>query len=302
MAIPGRATKIPPVAAATLAAWCFTAFPHTRMMHPNYLRHGSVLRGGAGRLLSSDSHQGEAAEPASQAPQSVHHKSPLLSLGPELVRAIVVRRPSERNKSPYVGDVKLVDGGRVALAHMPSLGLGGKCKAGSEVLLKVAVDSKGRPLGANAPGKWNSPKCEFIMQVCFLWPRALHKPAAAQQLSDRWRIPQLVHVADPANSQLGGCWVGAHPALGEKIAAELLDRGALDEALGATVVKVETQVHNPASSDMRCDFVVTFSDRSRTVLEVWQWRSSGQNACMSKTRSQSSPDFHKGACPRKQDG
>jgi hypothetical protein len=44
----------------------------------------------------------------------------LFGLGDGLVLASVVQRPSARNKSPYVGDVRLGDG-RVAIAHMPSM-------------------------------------------------------------------------------------------------------------------------------------------------------------------------------------
>ena len=55
-----------------------------------------------------------------------------LAQGGELVEATVVRRPSARNKSPYVGDVELRDG-RIALAHMPSLDVGGKCLPGAQV-------------------------------------------------------------------------------------------------------------------------------------------------------------------------
>ena len=154
--------------------WCFSAPVGMHTVQRGWLDRGSVLRGGAG-LLSSGVH--EARTPQSGASKDIHTtqsvqsgarkygRSPILSLGPGLVRAVFVRRPSERNKSPYVGDVQLEDGGRVALAHMPSMGMGGKVKEGSEVLLKVAVDAKGRPVGANATGKWNTPKCEFIMQV-----------------------------------------------------------------------------------------------------------------------------------------
>ena len=166
---------------------------------------------------------------------------PLLELGPSLVRAIVVRRPSERNRSPYVGDVRLPDG-RIAMAHMPALDMGGKCVAGAEVLLKVAVDRKGRPVGADALGKHGTPKCEYIMQ--------------------------LLRVEDPENAHLGGCWVGAHPSIGEKVAAALLGAGALDAALGSSLVGVQREVANPAGCDMRCDFVATGACGRRWVIEV----------------------------------
>ena len=52
-------------------------------------------------------------------------------------------RPSLRNKSPYVGDVQVEeDEGkeRTAIAHMPSLDMGGKCVPGARILLKPARD------------------------------------------------------------------------------------------------------------------------------------------------------------------
>ena len=56
----------------------------------------------------------------------------------DLVVATVLARPSLQNKSPYVGDVQLEDGGRTAIAHMPSLDMGGKCVPGAKILLKPA--------------------------------------------------------------------------------------------------------------------------------------------------------------------
>ena len=50
----------------------------------------------------------------------------------------MLARPSLQNKSPYVGDVQLEDGGRTAIAHMPSLDMGGKCVPGAKILLKPA--------------------------------------------------------------------------------------------------------------------------------------------------------------------
>ena len=55
--------------------------------------------------------------------------------------ATVLARPSLRNKSPYVGDVQLEEEGeRAAIAHMPSLDMGGKCVPGARILLKPARD------------------------------------------------------------------------------------------------------------------------------------------------------------------
>ena len=54
--------------------------------------------------------------------------------------ATVLARPSLKNKSPYVGDVQLEEEGRTAIAHMPSLDMGGKCVPGARILLKPARD------------------------------------------------------------------------------------------------------------------------------------------------------------------
>ena len=79
---------------------------------------------------------------------------PLFTIGGDdattaLVAAELIRRPSARNRSPYVADVRLPCG-RVAIAHVPSLDLGGKCLAGAKVLVKPAVDAKGRLVGPDA--------------------------------------------------------------------------------------------------------------------------------------------------------
>ena len=88
----------------------------------------------------------------------------LLDLGKEnLVKATMICRPSKRNKSPYVADV-LLESGREAIAHVPCLDMGGKCVHGAKLLLKVARDRKGVPVGPNQTGKYGTPKCEFICQ------------------------------------------------------------------------------------------------------------------------------------------
>ena len=60
----------------------------------------------------------------------------LFTLGEQhaLVEAEVLRRPSQRNRSPYVADIRVA--GREAICHVPSLDLGGKCVAGSTILVK----------------------------------------------------------------------------------------------------------------------------------------------------------------------
>ena len=167
----------------------------------------------------------------------------LFGLGENLVRATVLRRPSARNKSPYVGDVTLPCG-RVAIAHMPSLDLGGKCVAGAECLLRTQIDkATGLPLGPDATGKYGTPKCEYIMQ--------------------------LVRCVEPENGP-GGCWVGAHPSLGEKAAIALFadSQGLVEEVGGGPIEKIEKEVTGVAGTDMRCDFLLTHADGKKTVVEV----------------------------------
>ena len=64
----------------------------------------------------------------------------LFTLGEQhaLVEAEVLRRPSARNRSPYVADIRVA--GREAICHVPSLDLGGKCVAGSTILVKPCVE------------------------------------------------------------------------------------------------------------------------------------------------------------------
>ena len=74
---------------------------------------------------------------------------PLLLSLKGLIRAKMVRRPSARNRSPYVGDILLEDG-REAIAHMPCMDMGGKCIEGANLLVRVATDAKGNPVGKDA--------------------------------------------------------------------------------------------------------------------------------------------------------
>ena len=127
--------------------------------------------------------------------------------GNDLVRGVVVCRPSARNKSPYVGDVLLEDG-RDVLVHMPSMDMGGKCCAGAAVLMRPARDKKGVPVGSTALGPYGTPKCEFIMQLL--------------------RVEEPEHTA----AGLGGVWIGAHPTIGERLAQGLIEGGLLRPELG----------------------------------------------------------------------
>ena len=66
----------------------------------------------------------------------------LYSLPSDLVRATVVRRPSQYNKSPYLADI-LVDGEQEpSVAHTPALGCNGYVAPGQVVWAMPATNSK----------------------------------------------------------------------------------------------------------------------------------------------------------------
>ena len=162
----------------------------------------------------------------------------LFTLGGEhaLVEAEVLRRPSRRNRSPYVADIRVA--GREAICHVPSLDLGGKCVAGSTILVKPALDTKGNLVGPDAVNpKYGTPKCEFHCQLA--------------------KLP-------------GGGYVGAHPSLGERAAVALLQRSpVLGDVWTGDRAKAEIrrEVTGPRGQDMRADFVVSGSEKD-CVLEV----------------------------------
>ena len=153
-----------------------------------------------------------------------------------LVEAEVLRRPSQRNRSPYVADIRVA--GREAICHVPSLDLGGKCVPGSTVLVKPALDTKGNLVGPDAVNpKYGTPKCEFHCQLA--------------------KLP-------------GGGYVGAHPSLGERAAVALLQRSPVlgDVWTGAREkAEIRREVTGPRGQDMRADFVVGGSEKD-CVLEV----------------------------------
>lgn len=204
------------------------------------LRKSKRLRSCVVAALASSDSSAPPSLPSKSALPAPSSGACLLDLG-SLVRAEVIRRPSTRNKSPYVGDVRLEDG-REAIAHMPSMDMGGKCRAGVACLLRVASDKKGVPVGAEAVGKYGTPKCEFIMQ--------------------------LVRVTEAENEAQGGVWVGAHPSLGEQIAKALLENKLLDAEI-APLERIQREVTGVAGTDMRTDFLLTHTGgEQQTVMEV----------------------------------
>jgi hypothetical protein len=132
--------------------------------------------------------------------------SPLLDLGP-LEEGVLVCRPSVRNRSPYVGDVRLVSGpnaGSTCVTHLPNLDSGGKCRPGVRLLCRRQPG-----VGPDTVGKFGTPKCELICQ--------------------------LLRCEEPENG--AGVWVSAHPAIGEKLTQALMRRGAFDDRLFMRVGK-----------------------------------------------------------------
>lgn len=163
----------------------------------------------------------------------------LLDLGKEnLVHATMICRPSKRNRSPYVADVRL-DDGREAIAHVPCLDMGGKCVHGAKLLLKLARDKKGVPVGSNALGPYGTPKCEFITQL--LW-------------NDEPKYKT---------------WVAAHPSLGEKLSEAIVASNiAFEKNSLIEVQSYQREVRNVCGTNMRTDFVLTHADGKRSVMEV----------------------------------
>ncbi|KAA8493580.1 Sugar fermentation stimulation protein-like [Porphyridium purpureum] len=157
----------------------------------------------------------------------------------ELEPAVFVQRPSARNRSPYVADVRL-ESGRIAIAHVPCLELGGKCVPGARVLVAPMLDKKNNRVGADAvSNKFGTPKCEFSVK--------------------------FVYYTDDVNAAAGGTLVGADPQFGEKVARLVVEETTL---FGSDIVEIQTQVPDIMGPGTRCDFVLTHKDNSRTVLET----------------------------------
>ena len=205
---------------------------------------------------------------------------PLLDLGRDnLVRATMVCRPSKRSRSPYVADVRL-DDGREAIAHVPCLDMGGKCVPGAMLLLKLARDRKGVPVGANALGKYGTPKCEFIAQL--LWNEeeelegASPEPVAEETTKKTTKKKTTKKkttkktrkkTKKETTSKNYNTWVVAHPSLGEKIAESIVAANVLGDAL-PKVESYQREVRNICGANMRTDFVLSHADGTRSVMEV----------------------------------
>lgn len=167
----------------------------------------------------------------------------LLSLPEDVIIGELRKRPSKRNRSPYVGDVWLESEQREAIVHLPNLDMGGKCVPGAKLLLKPARDRKGNLVGKDAVSpKYGTPKCEFIAQLL------------------RY---------DESDLGYEQAWVGAHPSLGEKIAEQLVGRNLLGPNF-PRVKSFKREVRNVGGTDMRADFLIEHEDSTLPprILEV----------------------------------
>lgn len=167
----------------------------------------------------------------------------LLTLPEDVIVGEMRKRPSRRNRSPYVGDIWLESEQREAIVHLPNLDMGGKCMPGAKLLIKPARDRKGNLVGKDAvSAKYGTPKCEFIAQLL------------------RY---------DESDLGYEKVWIGAHPSLGEKIAEQLVGRNLL----GPSFPKVKSyrrEVSKVGGTDMRADFLIEHEDASLRprILEV----------------------------------
>lgn len=191
----------------------------------------------------------------------------LLDLGP-LEEGVLVCRPSARNKSPYVGDVRITKGpntGRVCVTHLPNLDAGGKCRPGVRLLCRRQPG-----VTADTVGKFGTPKCELVCQLL------------------RCEEPENESTTDS-----GGVWVSAHPKLGEQLTQALMERGAFDDRLYAPVgnqviespigavpspptspvssqVTRKREASSSVSGSYRPDFSLQHADGSKTIVECKQ--------------------------------
>ena len=183
---------------------------------------------------------------ASGTPRAAAQPGPLFTIPDELFPTTFLRRPSERNRSPYVADVRLACG-RVAICHVPSFDMGGKLAPGSMLLVKAARTAKGVLVGKDAVSpKYGTPKCEFISQLLLVdepesaafvrrsdfGMRSGGQPGDSGGVGGGGGNDGSNGGDDSSHGGSLGVWVGAHPSLGEKVAAALIETGILDAKLG----------------------------------------------------------------------
>ena len=191
------------------------------------MARGRVAKPAASRSMSRNASSDTARRGAEKANESL-----LLDLGP-LEEGVLVCRPSSRNRSPYVGDVRIVSGpneGTTCVTHLPNLDSGGKCRPGVRVLCRRQPG-----VGPDTVGKFGTPKCELVCQ--------------------------LLRCEEPENAPFG-VWVSAHPAIGEKLTQALMQRGAFDDRLFMRVGKSPAKRERGPSGTARARAVDVSIDAS----------------------------------------
>ena len=156
----------------------------------------------------------------------------------DMVSCVLLQRPSAKNKSPYVADIILDGEDRIAIAHVPSLNLGGKCVNGTKCLMKYSRKTTGKKerVGSNEVSKkYGTPKCEF--SSCLV----NHK----------------------------NTWIAAHPKIGEDIACNLLKKGSTYLPVHSSKIsECKREVSGVAGTDMRTDFLLSHEDGTYSIVEV----------------------------------
>jgi DNA-binding sugar fermentation-stimulating protein len=204
-----------------------------------------------------------------------------------LVAAKLVCRPSQRNRSPYVADIELLnDKNRIALCHVPSLDLGGKCVPGSRLLVRPARDKNGRKVLATAVSpKYGTPKCEYIAQLLYVDESVYETERTTTTTGNNNSTNAAAAAAATTPTTMGllypPTWIGAHPNLGERIAEIWLRQNLIPGIPPA--LQVETQVRNPSgTTDMRCDFLLTLAPDSNNGR---------QNKCLVEVKTVVDTDY-----------
>lgn len=190
----------------------------------------------------------------------------------ELVRAVVLHRPSKVSKTPYVADIHLVDENGncqknedgeniIYQAHCPSLGCCGLCEVGSVVFVGRVEEKKGK----NGKPLKNKRVCQFIVYLSLLEEKEKHHKEI----------------------------IGIHPKLAERIVECCLQKDVLTN-FSAIQYKREVTLEN---SNSRFDFAGTTCNRNPFVLEVKNVPLADYADCSAKERKKM--DFSYRVCHEK---
>jgi len=156
----------------------------------------------------------------------------------DMVTCVLLQRPSAANKSPYVADIILDEEDRIAIAHVPSLNLGGKCVNGTKCLMKYARKTTGKKerVGPDEVSpKYGTPKCEF--SSCLV--------------------------------KYKNTWIASHPKIGEDIASNFLSVGSIYFPVHESeIVECSREVSGVAGTNMRTDFLLKHKDGTYSIVEV----------------------------------